>query len=135
MLKFLIYCAFILISSGPDSNTISESPYIIEVQDTVLKHAVYIWLKDDLSTSEKDLFLEKAKALGSIKSVKTLEISKPANTATRSVTQNDFSYYMEFIFNSVESHDAYQIDVIHKDFVETCKGFWDKVVVYDSVTP
>ncbi|NBY43155.1 MAG: hypothetical protein EBQ49_07795 [Verrucomicrobia bacterium] len=36
-----------------------------------------------------------------------------------------------FIFKSKAEHDAYQVDPIHVDFVQSCKTFWSSVKIYD----
>jgi hypothetical protein len=37
------------------------------------------------------------------------------------------------IFPTKEAQDAYQVDPIHLEFVDTCKHLWKKVSVLDSV--
>lgn len=95
-------------------------------------HTVYFWLKEDLSAEDKKMFDEKVAALGDIKSVKRYRLGGPAATEERGVVDNSYSLALNVEFTSIENHDAYQVDPIHLDFVESCKTFWDKVIVYDN---
>ena len=95
-------------------------------------HAVYFWLKDNLSASEKDAFQLGVKSLTTIKSVRQAYTGVPAPT-DRAVIDRTYSFALVAVFANQRDHDAYQTDPIHDRFRTECGDFWTKVVIYDSV--
>lgn len=95
-------------------------------------HTVYFWLKEDLSAEDKATFMTSVKSLENVPSVARYRMGGPEATEARGVVDNTYSHALNVEFNSIADHDAYQIDPIHLAFVETCKDFWDKVIVYDN---
>ncbi|WP_233207743.1 Dabb family protein [Siphonobacter sp. BAB-5405] len=45
-----------------------------------------------------------------------------------------YDYCLLTVFKDMAGHDVYQVDPIHLKFVEDCKQYWDRVVIYDSET-
>ena len=97
-----------------------------------MTHSVYFWLRDDLSAEDSATFESELLKLPSIESVKTGHIAKSAGTPERPVTDKSFSYYLHLEFDSVDAHNAYQVDPAHDHFVDSCKTMWEKVVIYDT---
>lgn len=98
----------------------------------MLLHSVYFWLKEDLSVNDNEIFLREVKKLGEIKSVEGFYLGSPADTPKRPVIIDTYNFAITVILQDMSAHDQYQIDPIHIDFIEKCKGFWEKVVIYDA---
>ncbi len=96
-------------------------------------HIVNFWLKSDL-TKEQILNFEKGlKSLKDIESITYFNIGTPANTH-RPVIDRSYSYCLLTVFADETGHDVYQNHPIHLSFVENCKQYWEKVVVFDNVS-
>lgn len=95
-------------------------------------HVVCVWLKPDLDRRDIKDFEKAMRELKKIKTVRSMEIGKPAGTK-RDVVDNTYSYMMVFYFNDATGHDLYQIDPIHQDFVDKNKAKWTRVQVYDAL--
>ncbi len=102
------------------------------LNDPTFMHTVYIWLKKDLSDTDRSKFLTEVKKLKAIQSVARFRMGTHEDTDGRGVVDHSYSYALNIEFDSVKDHDAYQIDPIHLEFVEQCKDLWDKVIVYDN---
>lgn len=98
----------------------------------MLVHAVYFWLKPELSAEQRADFRRGVGSLGEIKGVENVFIGTPAATERRSVVDTSYSVALVVICKDVAAHDAYQIDPIHLKFVERYKTFWSRVQIYDS---
>ncbi len=55
-----------------------------------------------------------------------------AEKYTRPVNQTNYHVALHTIFDSQQSHDAYQIAPRHLEFIEKFKPMWKSVKVYDS---
>ncbi|MDZ4288059.1 MAG: Dabb family protein [Prosthecobacter sp.] len=96
-------------------------------------HAVYFWLKKDLSAAQVEVFEEELIALKEIDYLVHGFVGKPAPTEARPVTDHTFSYSLILHFQDMRDHDFYQKECPrHKRFVEICKPLWDRVLVYDT---
>jgi hypothetical protein len=95
-------------------------------------HAVYFWLRDDLTEQDKDEFRKGVNSLAAIDSVKECHIGVPADT-DRPVIDRSYSYALVVVFEDEQAHDRYQVDPIHDRFREECAPYWEKVLIYDSV--
>ena len=98
----------------------------------MLIHAVYFWLRADLSPAQRADFLLEVKKLSAVRTVDKIYVATPAKIAERSVTERSFDVSETIIFKDGPAHDAYQVDTIHLAFVERNKSLWTKVLVYDS---
>lgn len=94
-------------------------------------HIVNFWLKNELLKEEILIFENGLKSLEKIESVVYFNVGKPAAT-DRPVIDRSYSYCLLTVFNDDKGHDIYQIDPIHLKFVNDCKIYWDKVVIFDS---
>ena len=98
----------------------------------MLVHTVIFWLKPDLLSEEKEQFFEGVKTLGQIPSVDSFHIGTPADTPKRPVIDDSYDCCLSVILQDLEAQDQYQVDPIHKEFVEKCSHLWEKVVIYDA---
>lgn len=107
------------------SNRVKSSP-----SKSQMIHQVYFWLKNP----DKDLksFTKGCKELIKIDSIKKAHIGMPASTEKREVVDNSFHVSLTVYFDSIEDHNAYQIDPNHKTFIQLHEDKWEKVQVYDS---
>lgn len=95
-------------------------------------HAVYFWLRDDLTEAEHRQFNEGVRSLIAIDGVKMGHIGTPAST-NRPVIDRSYSHALIVVFDDKDAHDAYQEDPIHRTFLERCAPFWQRLQIYDSV--
>lgn len=95
-------------------------------------HAVYFWLRADLTPAERDRFAAGLRNLRAIQCVSRGYIGVPAPT-DRPVIERGYSNSLVLIFSDQSSHDAYQVDPVHDRFRSECGGFWTAVRIYDSV--
>ncbi len=96
-----------------------------------LVHHVFFWLKNKGSVTDRQQLIEGLKSLSAIRTVKKLIIGTPAATEQRGVVDNSYDVSELMYFESISDQDAYQVDPIHKAFVEKCSHLWEKVIVYD----
>ena len=95
-------------------------------------HSVYFWLADDLPEEKRAQFVEQARALTRIDSVKHGWLGTPAPT-DRPIIERGYSYALTVVFVDQEAHDAYQVDPVHDRFRDDCGSFWKRVQIYDSI--
>lgn len=95
-------------------------------------HHVYFWLEHPNSNEDKTALLEGLKKLSKVPTIQQFHIGKAAPT-NRHVIDTSYALSWLAIFDNATDQDAYQIDPIHLEFVESCKHLWKKVVVYDSL--
>jgi hypothetical protein len=103
-----------------------------ERTETMFVHAVYFWLKDNLTEAQTGAFVAGARSLTTIKGVHHAYMGAPAET-NRPVIERSYSYALVVVFASQRDHDLYQTDPIHDRFRDQCADLWRKVVIYDSV--
>jgi len=95
-------------------------------------HNVYFWLKKDMTADQVATFENELKALLKLDYISHGSIGKPAATEQRPVTDHSFSYTSTLHFKTMADHEFYQKDCPkHQHFVETCKQFFERVLVYD----
>ena len=118
------------------AGTLSPS-FSVEGNDSKLKtmfiHQVYFWLKNPQSSQDRDKLLEGLIKLKKVKTIKMVQIGVPAATS-RDVIDGTYTFSWLTIFASPQDQDAYQVDPIHKKFVDDYAHLWSKVIVYDSVS-
>lgn len=96
-----------------------------------LLHHVFFWLKNPESEEDKAKLVAGIKGLGAIATVRAVHVGVPASTEKRDVVESSYHVSELLCFDDVEGQDAYQVDPLHKKFVEECSHLWSKVVVYD----
>jgi hypothetical protein len=101
-------------------------------KEVTFVHTVFFWMKEDLSAEEAKFFEEGMDELGRIPSILSYKWGKPAGTP-RDVVDNSYTYAWIGEFATPEDQDAYQIDPLHKKFVEEAKDLWTKIQIYDTI--
>lgn len=94
-------------------------------------HNVYFWLKDGISPADEAAFVKGVKTLLTISTIRHGWVGKPAKT-DRPVIERSYSYALVTVFENQEGHDSYQIDPVHKAFLESCAQYWKQVRIFDS---
>lgn len=95
-------------------------------------HSVYFWLREDLSGEQRMQFLEQARALTKIETVRHGWLGTPAPT-DRPVIDRSYSYALTVVFDDEAAQDVYQDHPVHDRFRDDCGSFWTRVVIYDSI--
>ena len=96
-------------------------------------HNVYFWLKPDLDPADLQVFESELAKIAALDYLAFGFAGKPAATEPRPVTDHSFGYTLALRFKTLADHDFYQSECpAHKRFIETCRDFWSRVVVYDS---
>ncbi len=99
-------------------------------------HTVLFWLNHPENEKDQETFENGVNTLlDQCQFITASHIGVPADTATRPVVDASYTYCVVITFESKAAHDSYQIDPVHKKFVEENKNLWKKVLVYDSVSP
>jgi hypothetical protein len=96
-------------------------------------HAVYFWLRPDLTSAEQDRFAGGLESLRAINGVRQGHIGVPAPT-DRPVIERGYSRALVLVFDDKAAHDAYQVHPVHDRFRAECGGLWTTVRIYDSIT-
>lgn len=95
-------------------------------------HSVYFWLKNPDNKEDRKKFENSLLFfLDHSKFVLSKYIGTPANT-NRPVVDNSYTYCIVVTFASKETHDLYQKEDVHLQFINDCNDLWTKVLVYDS---
>jgi hypothetical protein len=97
----------------------------------MLIHSVYFWLKPELKPEEIQQYVNGAKSLLKISSVRHGWVAKPA-IYDRPVIDRSYSFALILVFENTDGHDAYQVDPIHDQFRIGCAHLWNQVKIYDS---
>jgi len=98
----------------------------------MLVHTVIFWLKPELTDAQRAEFRKGIEALSAIKSLSAIYIGAPAATEKRPVIDHSFSVMLTTVFKDIAAHDAYQVDPVHLNFIQTCKQYWARFQVYDA---
>lgn len=96
-------------------------------------HAVYFWLRADLSAAQVKQFDAGLRSLCEIESVRNGYVGVPAST-DRPVIERGYSRALVLVFPDEAAHDAYQSDPVHDRFRSDCGPFYATVRIFDSVT-
>ena len=95
-------------------------------------HAVYFWLRNDLTPAQVKQFDAGLRALRAIEVVREGYIGVPAAT-DRPVIERGYSRALVLVFPDERAHDAYQVHPVHDRFRTECSPLWTKVKIFDSV--
>ncbi len=127
----ILICFSTFSLSAQDDQQVSQSKKI--KGDFV--HTVFFWLNKPDNLKDRKTFEDGVSTLlKQCKFISSSHIGIPADTATRPVVDDSYTYCVVITFTSKEAHDNYQIDPVHTNFVENNKNLWNKVLVYDSVS-
>lgn len=97
-----------------------------------LAHNVFFKLKDPTPANVDALVAACHKYLNVQAGIAFFAAGKLCAELTRPVNDLDWHVGLHLVFDSKASHDAYQDDPTHKQFIDENKPTWDKVRVFDS---
>lgn len=122
--KYFFLLGFIVISSGLFGQKTIKGNF---------EHVVLMWLKNPDSQADKNQ-LEKGmrELIKSSQYIVSAHLGEPAMT-DREIVDNTYTFNYTVTFKSKEDQEAYQIEPVHKKFVEECQHLWSKVLIYDSI--
>ena len=95
-------------------------------------HAVYFWLRPDLTADERARFDAGVRSLRTIPAVRHGWVGVPAAT-DRPIIERGYSCALTLVFDDEAGHDHYQTHPVHDRFREECGTFWTAVRIFDSV--
>lgn len=96
-------------------------------------HAVYFWLRPDLTPAQRAQFATQVRSLGTIEGVQQCYTGVPAAT-DRPVIERSYSQALVLVFADEAAHDTYQVHPVHERFRTECGAFWTTVRIFDSVS-
>lgn len=103
-----------------------------EVTPKWMEHHVYFWLKDERKNEADRAAFEKGlDGLFELDLVAGGRWALPAAVMPRPVIDQSWDYALTMQFDSIEKHDAYQIDPDHNVFIASFKDWWAQVQVRD----
>lgn len=102
--------------------------------DSRLVHTVFFWMKSDVTNAQKSEFLKGLRTLVEIDEIESSYIGVPADTR-RPVIDSSYSFSITLIFRTKGDQDAYQSHPDHLLFIDRYSDLWERVVVYDAVSP
>ncbi|HEY8402788.1 MAG TPA: Dabb family protein [Cytophagaceae bacterium] len=97
----------------------------------MLTHHVLFWLKPETTEEQKKAFRKGLESLAKIDYLKAFYVGTPA-PISRPVVDTTYTFSLLIVFEDMAGHDAYQVDPIHKAFLDEFRVFFEKVVIYDS---
>lgn len=98
----------------------------------MLVHTVLFWLRKDLKGDQLTDFRIGLETLKYIDQLEAAYIGSPAATPERPTIVKTYDYCLTTIFNNMAAHNAYQVDPLHKAFIEQYSSYWKRVRVYDA---
>lgn len=98
----------------------------------LLGHMVYFTLKDRSEQSAQKLIDSCKKYLTGHAGTVFFAVGARAAEYQRPVNDQDFDVGLQVVFDSRESHDAYQVSERHVQFVEENKQNWERARVFDT---
>jgi hypothetical protein len=94
-------------------------------------HAVYFWLKPELTDAQRSAFDEGVRALATIESVRHAFLGTPATT-NRPIIDRTYSRAAIFVFDDLAGHDVYQAHATHDRFRDHSAPLCQRIQIYDS---
>ncbi len=132
-MKVSIFTLLFLITFSSIAQTSSKDDHISKKIEGPLVHTVLFWLHNPDNEKERKTFENGVNnLLNNCKSITSSHFGVPAKTEKRSVIDTSYTYCIVVTFESIEAHDKYQVDPIHKKFIAENKDLWSKVLIYDS---
>jgi hypothetical protein len=96
-------------------------------------HAVYFWLRSDLTAAQRERFAAGVRSLTTIEGVEHAYVGVPAPT-DRPVIERGYSQGLILVFADQRAHDAYQAHPVHDRFRDDCGDLWTTVRIFDTIT-
>lgn len=103
-----------------------------EVAEGQLAHHVYFTLKDKSAEKKAELVEACHQYLKPQPGVVFFSVGGRVPDLSRNVNDDQFDVSLAIVFDSRQSHDAYQVDETHDKFVDEQKENWESVRVFDS---
>ncbi|AFD06750.1 Dabb family protein [Solitalea canadensis] len=97
----------------------------------MLTHHVLFWLKADTTEEQKKAFRGGLESLKGVETIKSFFIGTPA-PIERAVVDTTYTFSLLLLFDDLAAHDVYQVDPIHKAFLDEFRVLFEKVVIYDA---
>jgi heme-degrading monooxygenase HmoA len=98
----------------------------------MLAHSVYFSLHDRSESSVAGMLAACRKYLTGHPGTRFFACGKPNLELVRPVNDRDFDIALLIVFDSQESHDAYQQAPAHEKFISENKPSWRQVRVFDA---
>lgn len=98
----------------------------------MLAHNVFFSLKDKSEAAVEQLVESGKKYLAGHPGEVFFAIGTLNRELDRPVNDLEFDVALHVIFDSKESHDIYQVDSRHQEFIEANRDNWERVRVFDS---
>ena len=98
----------------------------------MLAHNVFFTLKDSSDEAIDRLVASGKEHLSGHPGTVFFAMGGLNQELNREVNDREFHVALHTIFDSKESHDAYQVHQRHYDFIDANKDNWEKVRVFDS---
>lgn len=99
---------------------------------TRLAHSVFFRLTDTSDDSCEALIAAARKFLDGHDGCVSFAVGRRAEKYQREVNDATFHVALNMVFESVATHDAYQVAPRHLEFIESQQGNWAEVRVFDS---
>ena len=110
----------------------TKSKYSAKIKGDFI-HMVFFWLKNPNDENEREIFkFLLTNFIDKNPQVVGFHIGEPAVT-NRPVIDNSYTFSLVVTFPDLATHDAYQSDPSHMEFIEKGKALWGKVLIYDSI--
>jgi hypothetical protein len=98
----------------------------------MLGHMVYFTLKDKSPAAIENMVAACKKYLTGHPGTVFFAAGTLIPDLARPVNQLDFDVALQVVFDSRASHDAYQVNPRHVQFIEENKAGWERVRVFDA---
>jgi hypothetical protein len=99
----------------------------------MLAHNVFFTLKDRSEVNVQALIAACKKYLADHPGVVFFAAGGLARELDRPVNVRDWDVALHVVFDTMASHDLYQVAPTHLQFIEENKPSWEKVQVFDSI--
>lgn len=129
--KFMAETGKAALATGLVTLAANSSNNMSEIENKFIHH-VYFWLKNPGNKEDRAKLVEGLKKMTKIKTIKSCHIGQPAATS-RDVIDGSYAVSWFTLFDNAADQDSYQVDPVHKKFVEECSHLWSKVIVYDTI--
>ena len=96
----------------------------------MFSHIVIFWTDPDQPNAADEVIESAREYLASVPGVVSFHAGKMA-PSHRAVVDQSYQIGLNIQFETKQAQDEYQVHPRHLAFVEKCKTFWTKVVIYD----
>ena len=72
-------------------------------------------------------------SLRAIRSTEAVYVGMPAALPDRPTRESSYAFALTVLFKDIAAHDAYQVDPLHKAFIQDFGSLWARVQVYDAL--